>query len=69
IRSLRVRTHCFNQGCTNSHSSAGKEFQRCGGCKIASYCGRECQIKSWRAEDLPHRRNCAILRNVIEQAG
>ncbi|KDR84149.1 hypothetical protein GALMADRAFT_133507 [Galerina marginata CBS 339.88] len=69
IRNLRSRTQCFRQGCPNTHASVGKEFQRCGGCKITSYCGRECQMKSWRADKFPHRRGCAILQNVVELGG
>lgn len=45
----------------------GKAFSHslCGGCRMARYCGVECQKKDWHAPAGGHRMECADLRNVL----
>jgi len=46
-------------GCTNKVTSGGLLLLKCGACKKAVYCGRDCQKKHWRI----HKNDC---QNVDE---
>ncbi|KAI9007820.1 hypothetical protein DFJ74DRAFT_773338 [Hyaloraphidium curvatum] len=41
--------------CLKTNYELGVEFRRCGRCRMAEYCGEECQRKDWRKE---HREQC-----------
>lgn len=72
VQTLRVcykDMRCFARGCMNSLQTSGKDFQRCGKCSIATYCGQECQAASWRDEEHPHKRVCPIIVDLLEKAG
>ena len=69
IQTLRKQTRCCAIQCPNSMQSAGKNFQRCSRCQLVSYCGRECQTRSWSDEHYPHKRVCTILRRLVASAG
>ena len=53
----------------NTIQSTGRDFQRCGRCNIALYCGRACQINSWEDDEFPHKLICTILRSLVERGG
>ncbi|KAJ7158039.1 hypothetical protein C8R43DRAFT_1064840 [Mycena crocata] len=80
IRNLRDTVHtalsdaredmcCSAIGCTRSLQSTGKNFMRCGRCRVVSYCGKECQTRAWKEEEYPHRRLCRIFSMLISIAG
>ena len=51
------------QLCGYCHTRQGK-LQRCGGCKILSYCDQECQRKHWR---LIHKQDCKAWKRKYQQ--
>lgn len=60
---------CSASFCPNTIQSTGRDFQRCGRCNIALYCGRTCQINSWEDNEFPHKLICTILRSLVERGG
>lgn len=69
MRMAKYTLRCSATFCLNSIQSTGREFQRCGKCGIALYCGKECQTSSWRDKDFPHKKICPILSELVEQSG
>ncbi|KAF9480166.1 hypothetical protein BDN70DRAFT_877910 [Pholiota conissans] len=69
IRKARSTLYCSTQDCPNSIQSAGREFRRCVGCKVALYCSRKCQTEAWNAEQYPHKEVCKVLQKMIAVAG
>jgi hypothetical protein len=69
MRMAKYTLHCSATFCPNSIQSTGREFQRCGKCSVALYCGKECQTSSWRDKDFPHKKICSILSELVEQGG
>ncbi|KAJ7138442.1 hypothetical protein C8R43DRAFT_604496 [Mycena crocata] len=71
LKHSKDRNVCFSLGCTHSiqESTPEKQFRRCSGCQLVSYCGRECQVAAWRDVVLPHRDICADIKAVIKQGG
>ncbi|GAQ82367.1 hypothetical protein KFL_001090180 [Klebsormidium nitens] len=47
-------TRCSGPGCDKVETRP-REFQTCGGCKLAVYCGRDCQRRAWKAG---HKETC-----------
>ena len=39
---------CDNRGCLKTETPRGSTFPQCSGCKLAAYCGRDCQIADWK---------------------
>jgi len=60
---------CSASFCPNTIQSTSRDFQRCGRCNIALYCGRACQINSWEDDKFPHKLICTILRSLVERGG
>lgn len=46
---------CENRGCFNTDTVTVK-LDRCGKCKLAFYCSRECQVADWKAR---HKKVCS----------
>ncbi|KAJ7793848.1 hypothetical protein B0H14DRAFT_2925079 [Mycena olivaceomarginata] len=46
--------------------SKGERMLACSGCKASHYCSRECQTQSWKAETMPHRKFCPILKKIFQ---
>ncbi|RDW75245.1 hypothetical protein BP6252_06387 [Coleophoma cylindrospora] len=53
---------CAAVGCGKAHDDLddGKKLLRCGKCKVASYCGKECQTAHWKE----HKRVCKTPAQV-----
>lgn len=49
-------SQCFQ--CQTS-APANQSLQRCGKCRVAMYCGKECQTKHWMES---HRKMCASMK-------
>lgn len=43
-----------------------EKLTKCGGCKHAVYCGKDCQSRDWK---LQHKNDCKILKAVNEVEG
>ncbi|KAF9472172.1 hypothetical protein BDN70DRAFT_887284 [Pholiota conissans] len=69
IRSLRFGLHCSAPDCPHTLQSAGRSFQRCSGCNVASYCSKKCQTDAWHTGTYPHKTLCKILRSVVPIVG
>ena len=52
-----VGSVCF--GCSEE-DSVDRNFQKCSGCKVYSYCGKECQLTHWNEGN--HRGECKQLQ-------
>ena len=56
---------CFTCGKENEKLTAGGVgdggLLKCGGCRFAEYCSKECQVKDWKAGG--HKKLCAALKN------
>ena len=44
----------------------GEGFKKCRGCKMITYCSRDCQLAHWRGPD-GHKRDCASLAKQREK--
>ena len=42
---------------------------RCGGCGVARYCSKECQLKDWKCAVNPHKAMCKILKSREDTSG
>lgn len=52
--------------CSATLAKDGKSIGRyCGGCRVAKYCNRECQVAAWRT----HRPRCHMGANNARDAG
>jgi hypothetical protein len=69
IRAARFDLYCSARNCPNSIQSTGRQFQRCARCNVAVYCGKNCQIDAWSAQQYPHRKICKILQSLVAIAG
>ena len=58
-RALALRS-CANPRCSNlgGASEGALKGRKCGGCRVATYCGDACCRADWRA----HRRTCKLLQ-------
>lgn len=78
-KGLWLLMHHFKNGqeccaveCPESYqTSVGEDFQfqRCGGCRVVAYCGKECQVRAWKDKRLPHRDICKSLSMVMDACG
>ncbi|GAQ82366.1 hypothetical protein KFL_001090150 [Klebsormidium nitens] len=50
----KMATRCSRPGCDKVETRP-RDFQLCGSCKLAVYCGRECQRRAWKAG---HKDTC-----------
>ncbi|KIX95449.1 uncharacterized protein Z520_08966 [Fonsecaea multimorphosa CBS 102226] len=50
------------QGCwgCNEHVSEHQKLLKCGGCKVARYCSKECQVKDWKQGQ--HKVVCKAIK-------
>ncbi|KIM42969.1 hypothetical protein M413DRAFT_26187 [Hebeloma cylindrosporum] len=69
MRPAKYTLRCSATFCPNSIRSTGRDFQRCGKCGVALYCGKECQRASWRDKNFPHKEVCPLLSRLVEQGG
>eukprot|EP00959_Pyramimonas_sp_CCMP1952_P070244 1466767-Pyramimonas_sp.AAC.1 len=46
-------SQCSNPGCTTQRPSG--QLKRCGACKAAQYCDRDCQLRHWKQG---HKKEC-----------
>jgi len=56
---------CVADGCLNTEGME-KKFQKCGGCSLAHYCGKDCQLRDWKAR---HKKVCkkgSVSRKQME---
>ncbi|KAJ7923320.1 hypothetical protein B0H13DRAFT_1864947 [Mycena leptocephala] len=44
----------------------GERMMGCSGCKASHYCSKECQLESWKAQPMPHRRFCPVLKKIFQ---
>ena len=49
--------YCGAENCLNQEDTSGKPFNKCGGCRLAKYCCRQCQLYDWKHGG--HKRECA----------
>lgn len=54
-------SHCGTAQRFTSENPEGK-LMKCGGCRVAEYCSRECQKKAWKA----HKGECKEIRKQRE---
>ena len=47
-----------SDGATSSCSSQAEELKKCGACRVAHYCSKECQGKHWKEG---HKRSCKAM--------
>ncbi|ORY68941.1 uncharacterized protein BCR38DRAFT_424825 [Pseudomassariella vexata] len=45
----------------HSCGEAKQTMERCGGCKLAYYCSKDCQVKGWK--DKGHKTQCKVLKD------
>jgi hypothetical protein len=50
--------------CCATTQTQGKNGYRCSACKVAVYCGQECQVKDWKKQ---HRVQCKTLLEIEAQ--
>jgi hypothetical protein len=55
---------CHAPECLNTYVSKNRKFQFCSGCESAAYCSHTCQKKAWGHKTAPHRKVCAVSRQV-----
>ena len=59
-RSYYLDKECWNPGCTKCFTKASC-LNVCGGCKVARYCSKNCQIADWKL--CGHKDNCKQMRD------
>jgi hypothetical protein len=75
LKSSKERNVCFSLGCKHSiqmlepDAAADDRFRRCSGCKLVSYCRKDCQVAAWRDDVIPHRDVCANIKKLVKQGG
>ena len=57
-RGAKVQVSCSWIGCDTKKPNVNKEFKVCKQCKMAYYCSKHCQKRSWKAD---HRNICKRL--------
>ncbi|KZT67558.1 hypothetical protein DAEQUDRAFT_812781 [Daedalea quercina L-15889] len=58
---------CCTPECQETFATASRVFARCAGCGVLRYCSRECQVRSWKHAELPHKAVCTKLRVLKER--
>ena len=53
---------CENVGCPKTETLTVR-FSKCGSCKQAAYCSRECQVNDWNAR---HKKCCKIVKKGLD---
>ena len=53
-----VQRACNCCGCKESDAAGGGRLRKCSACRVAYYCGSECQSRHWRT----HNAACVVLR-------
>ena len=66
LRVAKFQLRCSVSACPNSIQSTGRKFQRCTKCRLALYCGRECQTKAWRYKEYPHSKTCQVVNKLVQ---
>jgi len=61
----KASMRCYANACEESLQTSHGAFQRCSSCKIASYCGKECQRRAWR----DHKPLCKTITKIIQDGG
>lgn len=56
---------CENRNCHRTETVDGEPFEKCSKCKLARYCGRECQIQDWKAR---HKKICKEAKKNHDMA-
>ena len=51
-------------GCGNKPGDA-RELKKCGACKVATYCNKDCQVKDWKER---HKKWCKALPDFVRLA-
>jgi hypothetical protein len=49
--------------CWECNNATLKKINKCGGCSVALYCGRACQVKAWKSG---HKKACQYLKEKNE---
>jgi hypothetical protein len=71
---------CDNRGCLKTETLPGPRFPQCSSCKLAAYCGRDCQTADWKirhkilcteakAEKEKTKRVSAFLESFARNSG
>ena len=58
---------CENRGCFRTESCDKKPFDKCGNCKLARYCSRECQVADWKARHKKICKKAKELHDMVEK--
>ena len=65
LRVAKFQLRCSVSACPNSIQSTGRKFQRCTRCRLALYCGKECQVKAWKDKEFPHGKTCQVVSKLV----
>ncbi|KIM34945.1 hypothetical protein M413DRAFT_32898 [Hebeloma cylindrosporum] len=65
LRVAKFQLRCSVFACPNSIQSTGRKFQRCTKCRLALYCGKECQLKAWKDKEHPHSKTCQVVSKLV----
>eukprot|EP00009_Paramoeba_aestuarina_P008371 CAMPEP_0201509450 /NCGR_PEP_ID=MMETSP0161_2-20130828/2502_1 /ASSEMBLY_ACC=CAM_ASM_000251 /TAXON_ID=180227 /ORGANISM="Neoparamoeba aestuarina, Strain SoJaBio B1-5/56/2" /LENGTH=272 /DNA_ID=CAMNT_0047904401 /DNA_START=45 /DNA_END=863 /DNA_ORIENTATION=- len=60
---------CSAPGCPRTEKYGSPKFAFCGGCKVAKYCGKDCQLADWKARHKKVCKECAAQKEQIKMVG